>query len=133
MKPLDLTIPFPSETFLDDIVVTALEGGIGYWSTCFWYKPSTATAAIAELETEEELLIDRNVVETGIRRIVAAAPPYFQPNGIEKTQCADVPFLWEYVRSNVVQAILSDDCGEIDADIADCIVQVGLFNEVRYG
>lgn len=129
--------------FLHDIFVCALEGGIGYWSQCSnyrWAKPDGSEdldgfgADIIDIEDDDKAYrIDINVISRGVNKIAKAQAPYWQPNGPERTQCADVEYLTGYCARTVRAASFENDASEIDADLADQIVQVGLFGKVVYG
>ena len=136
---MELTININEERkkFAWYIFVIALEGGIGYWSECtkyHWMKKEGDKniddingffANIIELdedrladgEEQNKFKIDYSVIEKGLKAIC---------NG-------PVKYLSEGIRTSIITAIINDDAGEIDADYADGIVQVGLFNEVVYG
>lgn len=99
-----------NETTPTDILIAACEGGIGYWSTATAYHPSKCEAEIVDemTETHETHIITEDVIRKGRDLILAG-----------KVQIAD----------DIVQDIKRDD---IDSTAADCIVQVGLFGEIRY-
>ena len=121
--------------FLADIVICALEGGIGYWAqarTYKWWSPtldggtaehvdgmSNAYAVIRVMDDDESnewLAIDLDLIALGMKRMLA---PGFR--------------IRDDIASNVFLARKNCDAGEIDAEIADCIVQTGLFGEVEFG
>lgn len=142
--------------FLWDVFVTAIEGGINYWSRAteyhIWLNPTAPSGELIEdldgfyamiLDSEGgnvlappgetgEMRIDRDVITRGIGRIMRARAPYYDPND-QHTQCEQVKYLWKSVADIVRNASHSNDGGEIDAGVADNIVQVGLFGEVVYG
>lgn len=114
---------------LHDIFVTALEGGIGYWSTCSIYHWSTdgepdllefgATIIDTEDLKAKPMVINRALIEKGAARFIevyhdAVNMPYF----LQAATCL------RYAKW--------DDL-DVDASIADCIVQFGLFGAVVYG
>lgn len=110
------------QQFLDDVVTTALEGGIGYWSVCSAYEWDgvPARAQIQEFDegTEEYgplLEVDRTLIRKGIKEILAGG--HVNPTILSYVQDADK----------------HNDSGDVDADVADCIVQVGLFGKLIYG
>lgn len=57
-------------------------------------------------------------VARGIRRILSEGNPI----GLNKT-----------IISAVAAASVENDAGEIDVEVADCILQAGIFDEYRYG
>jgi hypothetical protein len=108
-----------------DLFTTALEGGIGYWSTCSNYRwtkddgtPDVTgfEAVIIEDEEYEHHGINRSTISRGYRlatgewrdrlRWSTEPPPRFITEEVD----------WDY-----------------DAGDADMIVQLGLFGEVVYG
>lgn len=121
-----------------DILCTALEGGIGYWSQCRNIKyrsvdprvefPPTDRGAyesceIAELNDDESDYDWKNTARVLNYRTIV--------RGIKRI-CSDPRF--SHLAPKVIEDITTDNVGNyIDADLADCIVQVGLFNEIRYG
>jgi len=112
------------EQFLDDVITTAIEGGIGYWSVCSAYewKGVPARAQIQEFDegTGEEygplLEVDRALIEKGIKEILS---------GESNTG--------QHMVKMVAVASVTNDAGDVDADVADCIVQVGAFGKLVYG
>jgi hypothetical protein len=141
------------QQFLTDVLVTALEGGISYWAytTAYrWYYPDLAggtaepgpgdTAnAWAHVVIEDDgdgdpsdrgadkHTIDLELISRGLGRIAGSTP---------------IEHLGEVTRRSVrycnrVNDLAPDQAPsyvvDIDADIADQIVQVGLFGRVVYG
>lgn len=131
--------------FLTEVLVTAIEGGIGYWSYAYAYEwffpelaggtarpsPGGAANAYADVvEREEErataLPLPLDVIARALTTIQRRCP-----HGMS-----------EHVRRTVrycdrMNSAAPDQAPagivDIDADLADQIVQVGLFDEVRYG
>jgi hypothetical protein len=138
---------------------TALEGGIGYWSECHtyhWIKPSTESEPDldgfhADISSNDEdgnwgvdkawqsrhgefimdcgageLTVDIDVMERGMNlfvdKVIAAA----------KSEDPSAPFSRTYFRQAVVQWLTDTEYGDSDADVADLVVQLGLFGEVVY-
>lgn len=113
-----------------DILCTALEGGIGYWAQARKivygvgapddYKP-ISRCEIAELNDDESgydwkhpHALDYAVIRKGIERLFEN-PKYVG------------------LASGIMKDIVNDEMGcYIDANVADVIVQFGLFNEERY-
>jgi len=116
------------DLLLNGIFTTALEGGIGYWSAAERYHWSVngkgeteARDFIAVIhETEEDdseaLVIDKGIIAAGIR--LATERGHY--NAYVTKALADI------------NARKYDEV-DYDADVADIIVQWGLFDEVRYG
>ena len=129
--------------FLWSVFVTALEGGIDYWSRCESYRWSNGDNKTGDYDTfravimvpdrnADERVINIDTIAKGVDAIAKARKPYYDPNGA-KTQCKSVKFLTQYVANTVRNASHDNEGGDIDASLADAIVQVGLFSEVTYG
>jgi len=113
------------EYFLNCIVTTALEGGIGYWAVAHTYKPSDmgdGYAIIQQFDEEtgkqfgNQFRLDCAAVEEGIRRILYG----------------DVK-IGKHTVSAVAWANANNDAGDIDADYADTITQATMLGEIVYG
>lgn len=125
-----VTIPLSSEN-IEDLVVTALNGGIGYWAILDNSRPEframpenecvDAWTAKILMDGGEVQLIDVEDHETvwalrlgnlleGIRRFVEGG--YDRYGAFSPTEV---------------------DMGNIDADCADQIVQLGLFGRLEFG
>src|SRR5690242_16709128 len=125
----------PRDQAYFDIFVTALEGGINYWSLCTayrWHDPNGAAsdtedvfgfrAIVFETDPDGDPLtrheIDRAMIAKGVQRFIA----YVKENsnlGID---------------SHFRRAAQDLDWGkwdqlDVDAEVADAIVQLGLFDE----
>lgn len=129
-----MSITAAREEFLADIITTAIEGGIGYWSQCSQYqwvdddgrirvvvgerRPNEgARATIEDIEDDQrEYHVTPSVIQNGLRAIVDG-----------KVQVND------RIRQSIAEGDAESDAGQMDADDADVIVQAGLFGEVRYG
>ena len=112
-----------TEQDIDDIMVSALEGGINYWCR------------------EAEVLEDKRCAEWGHEQIARG--------GILTLQDAEGTDKWELTREKFLSGFKlwlenggdkygavsggKVDTGEIDAECADSIVQYALFGEVVYG
>ena len=109
-----------TDEFLRDVLTTAIEGGVTYWSRVSEYQwdnpnPNQVYAVLVETEVydhePEEHRVTLDTVVTGIQRVLA------------KPQ----------LRLGLAAHIFALDAGDIDADDADVIVQMGLFDQVIYG
>lgn len=132
-----------SETakFLSDVIITALEGGIGYWSQASVYrhgftydeaedrdgresKRQPAYAVIHELNDDESgyktegLRVDNAVVAKAFKRIMG------------KDEIPHCDLDW---RKRMVAAYWAKDACDLDAGDADAIVQIAVLGEVVYG
>jgi hypothetical protein len=106
--------------FLGEITITAIEGGIGYWSTVSEYKwidrEEDVIATIVEDDDGKEWRIDNDVISKGISLILSGGVGV--GNRLLKT---------------LEDAVARKDLGDIDSEIADCIVQAGTLGEIVYG
>ena len=113
---------------LHGVFVTALEGGIGYWSVCTTYHWSLPDgeddvegfyADVEETETDED---DAPTHRIDAACILRGLQFFAQPGqGYRR------------VRSVARAVLMGDENVDYDAGDADCIVQAGLFGEVIYG
>lgn len=121
----------PRDEFLRDIAITAVEGGIGYWASCTRYRWSN-TNDLDDMLPFPEIVI-----------VPAEDPDDFIEQPITKdtillglTRIADPTYgcdLHESYRKQIVAAEHFHDACDIGAELADYIVQVGLFGKVIYG
>lgn len=111
-----------------DIFVTAMEGGVGYWcaaKTYHWRGKTGAFkdedhenfhAVVIDEDTEKEYRVDRGTIMVGLHNI-KAGKTHLEKGSLGLILAAD--------REN--------DASDIDAGLADTVVQAGLFGEVVYG
>ena len=98
-----------------DILITALEGGIGYWSQCSGYHPNKGTVTIHELDDDDYNFISKtDLTYQMIQEKSEQYKEYAQKNLRCKVDCAWKD--WDF-----------------DSEDADCFIQFVLFGEVRYG
>ncbi|HXH32844.1 MAG TPA: hypothetical protein VNJ54_00370 [Plantibacter sp.] len=120
-----------------DVFVTALEGGIGYWSECekyHWVMPTTTPTYDARHEEDIEGFhaIIRDVGEQDDTEKVYRIDQYTISRGLSlargewrdklRWNCGGPPPI-----------VVDEEGWDHDAWDADCIVQLGLFGEVPYG
>lgn len=142
------------DEFFNDIFVAALEGGIQYWATRTTYEPFANDVWDATIESAEEdwgvatayqpdhekaddkgwidieentpLVVDAKVVEHGwndfMDRVIHAA----------KTEDRNASCSRDYFKQAVIQYLTYGEDGDHDADVADIVVQLGLFGEIVY-
>ncbi len=112
--------------WLQDVFVTALEGGIGYWSECEEYHwdvdlddPTDGFFAVVyDIEDENaRYVITEGTIDLGLERLREGKVG-----------------LGAYLLGPLMVADLTNGQeGDIDADGADAVVQAGLFGELVYG
>ena len=112
-----------TEEDIDDIMCSALEGGITYWANSALvvgdYLGEYASEQISrggsliiyDAEEDEEYELTRDKLLNGIKLAIQG--------------CYFMDYEW-FVGDKL-------DCCQIDAEVADIIVQLALFDEVIYG
>lgn len=114
------------EDFLADVLHTALSGDTQTWAVVKAYdNPRVGydeTQALIEDKVfpgeEEEYEVDIETIRSGISRILHSRDGHVFPASLSH---------------RLRKANQRNDAGEIDAELADVILQVGLFWEVQYG
>ena len=130
------------DQLLFDLFTTALEGGIGYWSTCEKYHHSiqepfsSITGPTPETRTVDDLHgFYAEIIETG-------DGDDYVPHRIDHTvlnrgyglACEVVRDVIRWSSGEKPPLVITDDTDwDFDASDADVIVQLGLFGEVVYG
>ncbi|WP_435174545.1 hypothetical protein [Gordonia hongkongensis] len=102
--------------FLCDVYTCALEGGIGYWSTCTDYRWSSDPRATVEESSGDPHVITLDTIARGVNSIVNGA--------------AMIP---DVQRRRIAAAVRTHDAETIDATDADAFVQAALFGSLVYG
>lgn len=130
------TQPTLREEFLTDVLVTAVEGAIGYWSRAGEYTTDVpiddrgVTLYIDDVDEQDvftkvlnaenvDLVVTRVTladIATGINRVI---DPTFKVR--------------DDIRQIVRHAVRHNDGGDIDAEIADVIIQAAVFGEIVFG
>ena len=116
------------EVFLCYAFTTAVECGITYWADVKDYKYGEdhkgdiveASCYVRDFEAEDDeewTFITQDDVEVGIQRILHK--PGFKIN----------PTLWK----DLAWADRENDADDVDADLADCIIQAAIFGKLVYG
>lgn len=115
------------EQFLADVIITACEGGINYWANIVTYdhpeNPAFTKAEIIDPEVRDDeedprdghFTINLDAICEGIK--VALDP---------ETK------LSTRFKNELYGAVREQDAGDIDADLADIIVQCAIYKEVLY-
>lgn len=106
------------EQFLSDVLVTAVEGGINYWAYVEEYDPNTSVHLVDTLDDEAECLYFVRLPDIASAII---------------NICNGFKDISEDRKEIVIKANASNEAGDIDADIADAIVQIAVFGEITYG
>lgn len=128
--------------FLADILTTAVEGGISYWATVLEYDvdaylKTSDPATLRVKLTESEWLDDEDddTVHTVTIDTIATGV-----NKIAEAKAEEIAYLPERHQQAVTAASRENDfCpadgrySDIDAGVADTILQVAVFGKVVYG
>lgn len=117
---LDLKV---DNVFAASVLDTALTGGIDYWADheILQYseesEPTVTYLTDCTGEDCEDLpkYVDLDVIRLGIKRALV------------------IDACRQDIRETILTAVASDDVGQIDAEAADVIVQLGLFDDVVFG
>ncbi|KZM68858.1 hypothetical protein [Nocardia terpenica] len=113
--------------FLTDVLTTAVEGGIGYWSELrgYLHEAPHAHAVIVDYEDGEKYHVDIETIAHGLNEV---------------SRSHDVTGMNHKARQLITAANRENDFapagyryGDIDSEVADMVLQVALFGEVRYG
>ena len=143
--------------FLLDIFNTALEGGIGYWSAASVYHWSNdddsedihgfyavihppgeegGWGMFPDKEDTKALRIDLEVIARGVKLFRLYCLGVIDGKGqlVPHMDQIEPPLREDSYWWQFLEADMSDGkSGDYDADVADAIVQWGLFGEVVYG
>ena len=155
--PLTALATTKRKQFLCDVFTTALEGGIGYWSSCsvyHWHDASSDDRLASDIDgfnavihpTESywgvwdderdaaAMIIDITVMERGVRKFGRYCRGELDRHGNPVPEENQVPLSdGHYWRQWLVAEATNGEEGDYDADVADQIVQWGLFGKAIYG
>lgn len=102
-----------------NVIITAVEGGIGYWSQVENYYPGEGRVTILECEYETIDGLD-------IFHVISTHKITYKDVLNKKKE------FQEYAQKNL-PSIQPIDWEDIDAEVADCFIQFICFGEVIYG
>jgi len=124
------------ERFLADILTTAVEGGINYWSAVSdyqWFSETLGASrpGISRMSDTRvrvhEMNDDGDYASEGVLVTLGTIA-----RGVNLILRGEVPIRQDMV-SDIREGSRENDAGYIDADGADCIVQAAILGELRYG
>ena len=127
--------------FLGDIIVTAVEGGTGYWAQVSQYQydetlldPKGVRVIVGERQGDatQATLHELNDDESGYRDEGLELTLDAVARGIGRIKSGEIG-VNSRLRKEILIGDRENDAGNIDADGADVIVQAGLLGEIRYG
>lgn len=120
--------------FLSDVLITAVEGGINYWTQVSGYDPDNGDPELRgvtvwpDLDDFEDGQLQTNVPGGGIRVTLETLA-----KGIGILDRDTEHYHHGYWMQFWLANRTNGDDGDYDAGIADCILQAGVFGEVVYG
>jgi hypothetical protein len=132
--------PTKREEFLTDILVTAVEGGIGYWSQAGNYRHSGPVEGrgvtlyiydVYESEVKLDVINDEDLIDPD--QVVVRVTLADIEEGIRRILYEDDFKASGQLLVAVLEPSVNNDAGEIDADTADIIVQAAVFGEIMFG
>lgn len=128
------------QQFLADIIITAVEGGTGYWATAFSYRHETPTLTRVVLVPNEDyeevaraaFAGGPDIDQTWLKQHGYEVETWQIESAIERIidRKADVGL---NLRARLQFASSNNDAGDIDAGDADSIVQIACFGKLVYG
>lgn len=145
-----------SDVFLSEVLQTAVEGACSYWADISAEHTGSDEGADGAhdfdvsdyLEAEKNDDNDDDEGDTGNEDTLLYASASFLvskdpaqggtldlegiADAIERIANQEVEIA-PAIREIIIAAIEEDDASEVDAEAADCIVQIGLFDEIVYG
>lgn len=108
--------------FLADVLTTAVDGGINYWAMVSNYvfdSPSETRVTVHELGDDGN---PSGYVDITITEIDEAIRSVLTDSSLPS-----------HVRSMVRETNIENDAGDIDAELADIIMQFAVLGELTYG
>jgi len=135
-QPVTLTLE-PSAQFLRDVLCTAAEGGSNYWAAFRTLErhdgehgPERQRVRVFEMGDDDEAQSQHDIglpeLAEGVRRMLAG----------DMTEKADHANPAAQYRAALFAALISEpggDAGQIDADLADLILQAAALGRIVYG
>lgn len=115
-----VTVVAVEDDFIEDVLVTATQGGSNYWGDFAGKRGDLTLLTVTDAEGEEdyEHLLNFAKVREAIRKLAVL------------TVDLDVN---AQDRLTIREAVIQQDAGMIDADLADVIVQIACFDKLIYG
>lgn len=127
-------------SFLADLLICAVEGGIQYWAEVTAYSWATPTPAGSGAEPIATAATCATLYATDEPALELVATIATMAHGLQilttggnigRSAATSGPQYWEQFRNVCARSDGAE--GDYDADIADNILQAGLFGEIVYG
>jgi hypothetical protein len=112
--------------FVGEVFITALEGGVQCWAQVDRYSWREGNAVLV-VSDEEILSLE---VKEGEKNYPVSHETVRK--GLERIAEGEVKGM-RAARPLILKALVEGDAGQVDAGLADCVVQAGIFGEVVYG
>jgi hypothetical protein len=134
-----------SDDFLAQVLETAVEGACSYWADVTAENEGGSSDpgagrdyALSDYAEDEEETEDDAPFLTSASFLVSKEPSQGGTldlegvaDAIERIANGEVEVA-PAIREIIIAAVKDDDAAEIDGEAADCIVQIGLFDEVAF-
>ena len=130
-EPLVYKVVNVTEEDIDDIMCSAFEGGIGYWACLDNTSEEFENAPDYESYSETCTKI---LLKGGAVKLIDNEDWKLYTLNLNRLLYGIVR--WVEIGGDVYGAVRKDgslDCGNIDSECADCIIQLALFGEIVYG
>lgn len=114
----------PRTQMFSDVIITAVEGGTGYWAQASAYKWSGDDTYPASVELTDDIDANRDTHPVDIVTVA---------NAMYRIVYDPTVKLSASIREAVTTALFLPTHADLDAADADAVVQVALFGEVVYG
>jgi hypothetical protein len=108
--------------YLSDIIITAVEGGIGYWAQVknYHWQTGPASCMIREIDNEDKFIgewkkVTTDLIKAALQKIISLEV---------KTN--------DYIVKTCAGAFALKDAIDFDCELADVVVQVAILNEIKY-
>ena len=121
--------PTPREQMEWDLLISAVEGGIGYWSTCHSYRwrdddgVDCAPSVVVVPDDEDPIVVTAADIAKAVRQIVKS-----------KQDGEPIKFVSEDTYRAILDAVRDPENADNDAGVADQVFQLAaLGGEIVYG
>lgn len=109
----------PKFSLYGDVLVTAVEGSLGYWADVrkYSWKTGKVCCQIREIDSAADIwyAIDEKAISIAMHRIAKRK--------VETNR---------YIVKEIAGALANNDAIDIDSDLADVVVQIAIFDEIKY-
>lgn len=118
--------------FLNDVLITAVEGGIGYWSQVSAYRWSDGEGE--PLEVASVIVHEMNDDDDGYKPEGVTVTSADIGRAIGKLMDKNVELsVHRDYRARIFSASMANEAGDLDAGDCDIIMQVAVLGNVVYG